>query len=54
LNNKGHLNIGSRIQASTGFQSNGYEHDDLVFVFKDVLQSNEKYLDYVKNKIKKY
>jgi hypothetical protein len=50
LNNKGHLGIGSRIQASTGFQSNGYELDDLVSVFKDVLKNNEKYFYFVNKK----
>jgi hypothetical protein len=31
---------------TTGFPTNGYEHDDLVSLFKDVLKSKEKYLEF--------
>jgi hypothetical protein len=42
---RGHLGIGSFIKATTGFQSTGYDHPDLVSLFKKVLKSDSKQLE---------
>lgn len=37
---RGQLGIESKIKATTGFQTYGYDHTDLVTLFKEVLKSN--------------
>ena len=42
LEYKGQFGIGSNIKATTGFQSNGYSSEELVFMFKQTIKSTEK------------
>lgn len=46
------MGIGSKIKATTGFQTVGYEHDELVSIFKLVLKSDEKHLEFVTKRLR--
>lgn len=49
---RGHLGIGSFIKATTGFQSTGYDHPDLVSLFKKVLKSDSKQLEFIAKRLR--
>jgi hypothetical protein len=49
---RGQLGIDSRIKASTGFQSYGYEQKELVSKFISVLSSEDKYFEYIQNSLR--
>jgi hypothetical protein len=49
---RGQLGIGSLIKATTGFQSTGYDHSDLVTFFNEVLRSDNKQFEYVAKRLR--
>jgi hypothetical protein len=49
---RGQLGIGSYIKATTGFQSGGYQHTELVTEFKKVLGSDSKQFEYVAKRLR--
>jgi hypothetical protein len=42
----------SRIKATTGFQSQGFEHDELVKLFKSVLKGAEKFFEFTQKRLR--
>jgi hypothetical protein len=49
---RGQLGMGSKIKATTGFQSKGYEHKELVSFFKDCMQKEDKFFDYTQQSLR--
>ena len=49
---RGQLGIGSTIKATTGFQTGDLTHSELVGVFKDVLKSREKQIEFVQQRLR--
>jgi hypothetical protein len=49
---RGQLGIGSYIKATTGFQSGGYQHDDLVREFKNILSTPSKQFEFVSKRLR--
>lgn len=46
------MGIESNIKATTGFQSSGYEHKELVSIFKDCIGSEDKYFEFVQQRLR--
>lgn len=49
---RGQLGIQSYIKATTGFQNQGYDHSELVTVFKDCLKGKDKYFEFVQQRLR--
>ena len=49
---RGQLGIESKIKATTGFQSYGYNQDELIAFFKNILSSKDKYFEYTQSSLR--
>lgn len=49
---RGQLGVESRIKATTGFQSGGYEHSELTSIFTETLSSESKEFEYTQSRLR--
>jgi hypothetical protein len=49
---RGQLGVCSKIKATTGFQSKGFEHCELVKLFKSVLKGSEKFFEFTQQRLR--
>ena len=46
------MGIDSKIVAATGFQRSGFEKDELIPLFKNILKSKDKFFEYTRKSLR--
>jgi hypothetical protein len=49
---RGQLGVERKITATTGFQSSGYDHNELVTHFRETLKSDKKYFEFTQVRLR--